>query len=159
MLSSGENLTALMNLSGTWIDSVHECAPLDELILDLDSSVSETPGEQQGSAYNLGNSLRRFGVAEVGEALVAYNAAREIDQDRSQGGSARKACDASNGRGGGAEGAVRRDPRPYPAVRRAGAVGTRVERTPSRKPNERENRSGDSTPRTSQQALPVYGAA
>ncbi len=52
MLSSGKNLTALMNLSGTWIDSVHECAPLDKLILDLDSSVSETHGQQQGSAYN-----------------------------------------------------------------------------------------------------------
>ena len=25
MLSSRANLTALMNLSGTWIDSVHEC--------------------------------------------------------------------------------------------------------------------------------------
>ena len=50
MLSSRKNLTALMNLSGTWIDSVHECAPLDKLILDLDSSVSETHGQQQGSA-------------------------------------------------------------------------------------------------------------
>ena len=38
MLSSKENLTALMNLSGTWIDSVHQCAPLDKPILDLDSS-------------------------------------------------------------------------------------------------------------------------
>jgi hypothetical protein len=45
-------VTFLMDLSGTWIDSVHECAPLDKLILDLDSSVSETHGEQQGSAYN-----------------------------------------------------------------------------------------------------------
>jgi hypothetical protein len=52
MLSSMKNLTALMNLSGAWIDSVHECAPLDKLILDLDSSVSETHGEQQGTAYN-----------------------------------------------------------------------------------------------------------
>jgi hypothetical protein len=52
ILSSRENLTALMNLSGTWIDSVHECDLLDKLILDLDSSVSETHGEQQGSAYN-----------------------------------------------------------------------------------------------------------
>ncbi len=52
MLSSRKNLTALMDLSGTWIDSVHECAPLDKLILDLDSSVSATHGEQQGSAYN-----------------------------------------------------------------------------------------------------------
>ena len=52
MLSSKKNLTALMNLSGTWIDSVHECVPLDKLILDLDSSQSETYGDQQGSAYN-----------------------------------------------------------------------------------------------------------
>ncbi len=52
MLSSRKNLAALMNLSGTWIDFVHECAPLDKLILDLDSSVSETHGQQQGSAYN-----------------------------------------------------------------------------------------------------------
>ncbi len=52
MLSSRKNLTALMNLSGTWIDSVHECAALDKLILDLDSSVSQTHGQQQGTAYN-----------------------------------------------------------------------------------------------------------
>ncbi len=52
MLSSRENLTALMALSGTWIDWVQECVPLDKLILDLDSSQSETYGDQQGSAYN-----------------------------------------------------------------------------------------------------------
>jgi hypothetical protein len=51
-LSSMENLAALMNLSGTWIDSVQECAPLKELILDMDSSESPTHGDQQGSAYN-----------------------------------------------------------------------------------------------------------
>jgi hypothetical protein len=47
MLSSGQNLTALMNLSGTWIDRVQECVPLDKLIMDLGSSVSPTHGEQQ----------------------------------------------------------------------------------------------------------------
>ena len=52
MLSSRENLTALMGLSGAWIDSVQECAPADKLILDMDSSESETYREQQGSAYN-----------------------------------------------------------------------------------------------------------
>ncbi|MDA1214954.1 MAG: IS1380 family transposase, partial [Planctomycetota bacterium] len=46
------NLTALMNLSGRWIDTVHQRKPLRELILDLDSSVSETYGRQQGTAYN-----------------------------------------------------------------------------------------------------------
>jgi hypothetical protein len=52
ILSTKENLRALMNLSGQWIDSVHRRKPLKQLILDLDSSVSETYGRQQGTAYN-----------------------------------------------------------------------------------------------------------
>ncbi len=52
MLSARENLTALMDLPGKWTDLVQQCAPLDKLILDLDSSGSETYGDQQGSAYN-----------------------------------------------------------------------------------------------------------
>ena len=52
ILSQRCNLTALMNLSGQWIDKVHRHQPLRELILDMDSSVSETYGEQEGSAYN-----------------------------------------------------------------------------------------------------------
>ncbi|MEO2048520.1 MAG: IS1380 family transposase, partial [Pirellulales bacterium] len=51
-LSTKNNLTALMNLSGEWIDKVHQCKPLKQLILDLDSSVSETYGDQEGTAYN-----------------------------------------------------------------------------------------------------------
>jgi hypothetical protein len=52
MLSERRNLTALMQLSGRWIDTVHQRKPLKQLILDLDSSVSETYGRQQGTAYN-----------------------------------------------------------------------------------------------------------
>jgi Transposase DDE domain group 1 len=52
ILSTKENLTALMNLSGQWIDKVHRRKPLKELILDMDSSVSETYGKQEGTAYN-----------------------------------------------------------------------------------------------------------
>ena len=51
-LSTNSNLTALMNLSGEWIDKVHRCEPPKQLILDLDSSVSETYGRQEGTAYN-----------------------------------------------------------------------------------------------------------
>jgi hypothetical protein len=51
-LSTQRNLTALMNLSGQWIDQAHGRRPLKELILDMDSSVSETYGRQQGTAYN-----------------------------------------------------------------------------------------------------------
>jgi Transposase DDE domain group 1 len=52
ILSSKSNLTALMKLSGRWIDTVHRRKPLKELILDMDSSVSETYGRQEGTAYN-----------------------------------------------------------------------------------------------------------
>jgi hypothetical protein len=51
-LSTKCNLTALMKLSGRWIDRVHQRQMLKQLILDLDSSVSETYGKQQGTAYN-----------------------------------------------------------------------------------------------------------
>jgi len=51
-LSTKRNLTGLMNLSGQWIDQVHRRQPLKQLILDLDSSVSETYGKQEGTAYN-----------------------------------------------------------------------------------------------------------
>jgi Transposase DDE domain group 1 len=52
ILSTKANLTALMHLSGQWIDKVHQRQPPKELILDMDSSVSETYGEQEGTAYN-----------------------------------------------------------------------------------------------------------
>lgn len=52
ILTARKNLTALMDLPGRWIDRVRERRALDKLILDLDSSVSETYGRQEGSAYN-----------------------------------------------------------------------------------------------------------
>jgi len=51
-LSAKSNVTALMDLSGDWIDKVHQRKPPKRLILDMDSSVSETYGQQEGSAYN-----------------------------------------------------------------------------------------------------------
>ncbi len=35
-----------------WIDRVRQRKPMDTIILDMDSSVSETYGQQEGSAYN-----------------------------------------------------------------------------------------------------------
>jgi hypothetical protein len=52
IISTRSNLTSLMDLSGRWIDKVRQRIPLKELILDMDSSVSETYGDQQGSTYN-----------------------------------------------------------------------------------------------------------
>jgi hypothetical protein len=51
-LSTGENLKHLLGLSGQWIDQTHQHRKLTKLILDMDSSVSETYGHQQGSVYN-----------------------------------------------------------------------------------------------------------
>jgi hypothetical protein len=51
-LSAQENLQHLMDLPGQWIDQAHWHRKLAKLILDMDSSVSETYGHQQGSASN-----------------------------------------------------------------------------------------------------------
>src|SRR5918911_3204833 len=51
-LASEANLTALTDLSGAWIDQVHARRPQTTIVLDMDSSVSETYGGQEGSAYN-----------------------------------------------------------------------------------------------------------
>ncbi len=52
VLTQSENLAVLKDLSGRWIDTVHRRKGIREIILDMDSSVSETYGEQEGSAYN-----------------------------------------------------------------------------------------------------------
>ena len=57
-LSSPTNLKRLMDLSGQWIDRAHRHRKLTRLVLDMDSSVSETYGQQEGSAYN-GHSAAR----------------------------------------------------------------------------------------------------
>jgi Transposase DDE domain group 1 len=47
-----ENLAALADLTGQWIDTVHRRRPPRIVVLDMDSSESPTCGEQEGSAYN-----------------------------------------------------------------------------------------------------------
>jgi len=51
-LSRPENLAALADLPGRWIDKVHQRRPPKTIVLDMDSSESPTYGEQEGSAYN-----------------------------------------------------------------------------------------------------------
>jgi len=62
ILAQPENLAFLMNLPGIWVDTVHKGRPPKQIILDMDSSVSPTYGNQEGSAYNLGNFLRRLAL-------------------------------------------------------------------------------------------------
>ncbi|MGA2615776.1 MAG: IS1380 family transposase [Spirochaetia bacterium] len=52
VLTLPDNRTALVNLSGEWIDRLRQRTPMKKLVLDMDSSVSETYGRQEGTAYN-----------------------------------------------------------------------------------------------------------
>ena len=51
-LTRPENLAALADLTGQWIDTVHRRRPPRIVVLGMDSSESPTYGEQEGSAYN-----------------------------------------------------------------------------------------------------------
>jgi len=51
-LTATANQAALTQLSGKWIDRVRNARKLTKIVLDMDSSVSETCGRQEGSAYN-----------------------------------------------------------------------------------------------------------
>jgi Transposase DDE domain group 1 len=46
-----ENLAALADLPGRWIDKVHQRQPPKTIVVDMDSSEGPTYGEQEGSAY------------------------------------------------------------------------------------------------------------
>jgi hypothetical protein len=52
ILTQPKNLERLMNLVGEWVNRVHQLKSLKHVILDMDSSVSPTYGNQEGSAYN-----------------------------------------------------------------------------------------------------------
>src|SRR5215213_3566376 len=52
VLTQEANLNALADLSGRWIDAVQTRRPVKGIVLDMDSSVSPTYGEQEGSADN-----------------------------------------------------------------------------------------------------------
>ena len=51
-LATDKNLSALADLSGQWIDLVHGRRPPRSIVLDMDSSVSSTHGEQEMSVWN-----------------------------------------------------------------------------------------------------------
>ena len=52
ILTQPQNLEALINQPGKWVDEVHRRRSIKEIILDMDSSDSPTFGKQEGSAYN-----------------------------------------------------------------------------------------------------------
>ena len=51
-LALPENRKSLADLNGEWIDRFHDRNGLKYIVLDMDSSVSPTHGEQEGTAWN-----------------------------------------------------------------------------------------------------------
>jgi len=51
-LASPANREALADLNGQWIDRFHDRNGLKYIVLDMDSSVSPTHGDQEGAAWN-----------------------------------------------------------------------------------------------------------
>jgi len=52
ILTQSQNIKALLNQLGQWVDEVHQRKTIKEIILDIDSSDSPTFGKQEGSAFN-----------------------------------------------------------------------------------------------------------
>lgn len=52
VMTQSDNLGSLVSLSGMWIDRVAERRPMTAVMLDMDSSVSPTFGDQENTAYN-----------------------------------------------------------------------------------------------------------
>jgi hypothetical protein len=52
MLTQSENLDALAELPGRWIDAVHDRRPPKVITLDMDSSESPVNGDQEGAMWN-----------------------------------------------------------------------------------------------------------
>ena len=145
VLTQPQNLTALMALPGQWVDHVRQAKPIKKLILDLDSSVSETYGQQEGSAYNghfgcecyhplfcfnQDGDVERAqpwelpaatGAAGKCTTLDADDVAGEAYQDRGEGRASRAVRDLPDGGGGRVAKGLRCDPRPDIPVGRQGA--------------------------------------
>ncbi len=53
LLAGDENFAALTELSGAWVDKVHDRRPPKMIVLNMDSSVSVSPthGDREGSTY------------------------------------------------------------------------------------------------------------
>ena len=67
LLATEENLSLAGDLPGVWIDRVHDRHAPTKIILDMDSSVSPTYGDQEGSACR---------SAPVGRQWVSTNGPR-----------------------------------------------------------------------------------
>jgi Transposase DDE domain group 1 len=74
-LAAEQNLSALADLSGQWIDMVHARRPPRGVVLDMDSSVSPTHGEQEMSVWNGHYSCTCYHPLFLFNQLAIWNAA------------------------------------------------------------------------------------
>jgi hypothetical protein len=70
-LSRPENLAALADLPGQWIEKVHQRRPPRIIVLDTDSSESPTYGEQEGSAGAKVVGHGRYVTFQMAEVAVS----------------------------------------------------------------------------------------
>lgn len=72
--TSARNCAALAELSGQWIDAMHDAHPPSWITLDMDGSVSPTHGDREGAAWN-----GHFGC-KCHHPLFAFNRFRELER-------------------------------------------------------------------------------
>jgi hypothetical protein len=75
-LATASNLAALTDLSGQWIDLVHIRRPPRGIVLDMDSSVSPTHGEQELSVWNGHYQCTCYHPCSCSTSSAIWNAAR-----------------------------------------------------------------------------------
>ena len=81
-LATADNLAALADLQGIWIDRVHDRRPPKLIVLDMDSSVSPTSGDQEGFAAGT-EMMRLFGRSPTTTRLLS-GVAREAFKLRAE---------------------------------------------------------------------------
>jgi hypothetical protein len=85
MLTRPENLAALADLPGRWIDAVHNRRPPKVVTLDMDSSESPVHGEQEGATWNghfrsnVRGRPRRRGPGSSGVSNVHSRSVRSLE--------------------------------------------------------------------------------
>ena len=69
LLAADANVEALADMNGAWIDRVYDRHPPTKIVLDMDSSVSPTHGDQEGMAFNGLLSPRQSGAVHQGRQV------------------------------------------------------------------------------------------
>ena len=96
ILTSKDNPRKLMDLSAKWIDKVHQRQPLQKIILDLDSSVSDTT-ESKRAQFTMGTLKATATIlCSCSISSAAWNGACCVEARPSSG--SRKARTRSPGR-------------------------------------------------------------